>query len=126
MPFFLKERVMKEEDALEAIVSKAIFESLDQKKRDELVQRAIENLFRVSDPKEPNQIQLAFYLAVNKIAHKRVMELMEEDGDLVKRIREIIDLAAQRAFTQETREKIAENITNAITMSFKVPHRSAW
>ena len=115
---------MAEGDELKAVVTKAIFDSLDQKKRDELIQHALGSLMKEKDGPgwgvRHTALGEIFAQQCREVAHKVVKEAMDKDEKIKAEVDHIFREALKRVTTGEAREKLISKIAEAITDAFKL------
>lgn len=110
-----------EQDATEALVVAAMMQALDQKKRDELIAKALEAL--VATPmnsytrrQDPSPLDEAFQSAVRSVANQIVKEMVDTD-DIRTRIRALIASAFEKMLSDNDNlsTKMAEAIVSAMS-----------
>jgi hypothetical protein len=108
------------DEAMKAAVTKVIFESLTERKRDELLQNAIQSLLTTPPheggfgAKQRNSpLADMFKEAVQNIARKMVGEKVDADAKLKAELEKIYAEAFQKVFVDE-REVVVDNLAKAI------------
>jgi hypothetical protein len=104
-------------EAMEAIVAKAIFESLTPETRNALLEKAVTSLFerkRGNSYDSRTELQQLFDDATKSVAGKLVREHLETNADFVAKIDQIFKDAVERAFKDEKREAMVTAIADAI------------
>lgn len=105
------------DDILKALVTTAIFEGLEQQKRDELVRQAIESLLARQDGgyqygDSRTKIQRAFDEAVYAVAREECRKAVQEDPRVRERIRELL-VKGTEALLQD--ESVINSFASAIS-----------
>lgn len=106
-------------DPLNALVVTALFQALDQQKRDELIKKALAALV------EPNfdsrgyrssgksVLETAFITAVEQVANKIVIEMVSNSEEIRSRIRALCANAVERTFANS--EDVASQMSKAFS-----------
>lgn len=105
---------------LNEMLSKAILSSLDQAKRDMLIQAALQHLVTSSGEayygKKQSPIHAAFNWAVQKVAEKLATEMVTENTEVIAQMRGIIDDAVLKVM-QDNREETVSRLAKVIAES---------
>lgn len=111
-----------EQDATKALVVAAMMQALDQKKRDELIAKALEALvapgesYGYASRKQPSTLERAFEGAVAQMARQIVEEMVNTD-DIRTRIRALIASAFEKMLSDNDNlsTKMADAIVSAMS-----------
>jgi hypothetical protein len=116
--------VSTEQDATRALVVAAMMQALDQKKRDELIGKALEALVAPSSTNYgygsnrpgPSELENAFRDAMRNLAQKIVAEMVNTD-DVRAKIRDVAAAAFEKMVSNKDAlaEKMAAAIVEAMT-----------
>lgn len=105
---------------LEPIVAKAIMETITPEARETLLVKAIQDYLTKSTPghdrfsQRPSPLQEAFNSAVRIQAEKMAREMMNDDEDMKKRLKELLEEVTNRVFTGDAREKLVESMASSL------------
>jgi len=106
-----------EPDALRDVVSAAILKSLDEGKRDALIESAIKHLLTPQGGsayhKAESPLQTAFNNAVSLVAQQVAVETMKNDATVQANIQALLTEAFTKVMS-ENREKTVSTIADAI------------
>lgn len=109
---------------LDDVVRKAIFQSLDEKVRNELGEKAIEYLTEQSgygyNSKSP--LTDAYETAVRKVCNEVVMQHVESSTEFKEKIKAII-LASMNSFVQNCTTEIIQGIARKVSGSIVKEYR---
>lgn len=116
---------MIENEALRALVTDAIFKSIDEKKRDELLKAALSGLL---EPKRDgysyenkSQLQRAFDDAVYHVAREIVKEHVTTNAQWRAGIQKVVNAALDRVMADDTnRDLLITNVAAAISKALTV------
>ncbi len=119
---------MKEGEALTALVTEAIFNSLAQEKRDELVKQALQGLIepqqRGTYGDRKSRLEEAFEQATFQTAQAIVREHLAKDATWRAKIKSLVDEAFVKVLEDDTRRtELVCNMADAIQKAFTVRDR---
>lgn len=107
------------ENDLAAVAAKAIFDSLDDSKRDELVTHAIKKLITEKDNsyygRKTSALQDAFISGVQTVVRVRVDRMLTEDEEIKAQIDAVIEEGVRAAFAGKGRERMVDRVTLAVS-----------
>lgn len=107
-----------QENSLDALVKEAMFKSLDQAKRDELVKKALASLLLGREAEygygTTSDLQQAFSLAVREQARIAVKEHIEGDEKIKAAIKTLIHDALDKALMGDLRSKLVTKVAEAV------------
>jgi hypothetical protein len=109
-------------DQFGSLVGAAIMQTVTQENRDTLVKEAIQHLltpvkgYGSNPPKSP--LQNAFDYAVEQKAKDVIGQTL--DGMLSEKVKEVVEESLVRAFAEERKDKLVQNIADAIIKGFSV------
>jgi len=115
---------MEIEDGMKAIVAEAIFQKLDQGKRDTLLRDAISHLLQKGSTgyNQSSKLEEAFQNAVSQCAKEIVSDKLKNDEKFKENLKDIICKAFDNAFNTK-KDKLVDQITDAIMGIWKMnPH----
>lgn len=107
-------------EQLKSLVSEAIFKSLDEEKRNALVQGAIAHLLTPASTgygRAKSPIEDAFMYGVQAVATRIATEILENDEKVKEKIRDLLNESLVRVMEtnrEETIRKLADNITRGM------------
>jgi len=116
---------MAENEALKALVTEAIFKSLEAGKRDELLKGAISSLLEKkrtgSWSPEKSELEQAYEQAIRQIAYEEVSRMLKEDKGIRAKINDLVLKAFDEVISNtSTHSQLVQNLAGGIAMAFKV------
>jgi len=116
-----------ENEALQALVTEAIYKHLDEKKREELIKSAITALLEIKrkSPYEPakSTLQECFESAVNQVARAVVGEKILKDERIKAEIAKVVNEGFEKVMSGEHRAVLVNGIAKSIAYAFAVTDR---
>jgi hypothetical protein len=109
--------VRLDDEAMKAIITKSIMDSLTPERREALIAEAIKGLLNAETGSGYNRrtkLQEAFDWAVQTVARDVAMSELAKDEGIKTKIREMFMAGWEKATTGEAGEKMAEKIGYAI------------
>ena len=108
-----------EQEQLKGIVSEAILRSLDDQKRDALVQQALQYLLTPQESgysygRKKTPLEEAFEFAIRSVAGEVVSDHLEQDAQVKERLNGLVAEAFAKALEND-RERITDRLADAIT-----------
>lgn len=105
-----------DKDAMEALVHKAIFDSMTPEKRDELLMQSIRKLTEISKDgySKTSPMTDAFQNAARRIAEEMVKTELETNEKYQQHIKKLFFDVVDKLFASEFREKLIDNICNSV------------
>lgn len=106
-------------EQLKAIMSAAIFQSLDDVKKEAMIKQAIAHLLAPGEPvyqggkRRPSLLEEAYQWAVETHAKRMAHEILEQDDTVKGQIRSLLSEAMERALVTH-REATVERLANAL------------
>lgn len=117
---------MKESETIKTLVTDAMFKTLDQAKRDELIRAALASILKEDFSRlhghTDSPLSQAFQDAANQVCREIVREKLEKDPEFVKQIRGVIDDAFENVLKKQ-RPKLVQSVTDALLEGFKFKER---
>lgn len=107
-----------DEEQMNALVSKAVFEMIPPEAREQLLQRAVFDLITGSSKSaygNKTKLQELFEQAVFTTARKLIEEHLTNSPVFEEKIRELFIECINRAFTGDNRDKLVNKLTNALS-----------
>jgi hypothetical protein len=105
-----------DEETMQGLVSKSIFDMLTPEKRDELVKGAIQSLMKRETGSGFNrltELERLFADAAQAVARKIVVEKLEQDTVFQDGVKTLFENAWKTAFEGEAGTKLAEKMAGA-------------
>lgn len=114
---------MIDEKAIQAVTAKAIFDTLDSKHRDELIQTAILKIIEVPQEgsygrKQPSLLQQAFNHALESTVRQIVFDKLKTDPEIIAQLNKIVAEATKKALFDQEEEMVA-SFANAIAKAMQ-------
>lgn len=112
-------------EGMNALVAKAIMDSLTPEKREQLIQAAIAGLLERKrstrlGASDKSELQEIFEQATYATASQVIREGLEKDAVFREKIDSVFREAVERAFTGDGREKMVEQISRQIVEGLKI------
>lgn len=117
-----------DQDAMQALVAKTIFESLTPEKREEILKSAIAYLAMPQEAgsgygsrRRDSPLEAAFKTAAEYVTTRIVTEQLKEDADFTAKVKAVMLEAVERAFNIDGggREKMVQAISDAIVAGLR-------
>jgi hypothetical protein len=110
-------------DQFGALVGAAILQTVTQENRDVLIQEAVTHLLTTDKSysyggRQRSPLQNAFDYAVEQKAKEVIGQTL--DGVLSEKVKEVVEEALVKAFAEERKDKLVQNIADAIIKGFSV------
>lgn len=106
--------------AMQALVTKALFEGMTQEQKDSLITQALTALMTSSvrknhwDPQPLSPLQEAFNNAASVIARQVAIRRLETDEQFKASVEQLFTDLGKKLFASEFREKLIERLANAV------------
>lgn len=116
-------QIKMDDDAMKAVVSRAILDQLDSAKRDQILEQAVTTLLTArKDPtgwsaKETTPLQQAFDQAVRSVAMDAVTETLNANPQFKERIRSLVADALAAVMDESDQSDLREKLGAAIGTS---------
>lgn len=106
---------INDDEALKRLISEAIFQSLEEGKREKLIKEAISYLLRPAGDRAGNEspIEGAFRRACIAVTEKIAEETVAKDEDFQAKVKGLLVEAVER-FNGQAREKLTQRLAEAI------------
>jgi len=117
---------MANPEELKALVTEAIFRSLDSAKRDELIKDALVALMEPKsrgnwDRDRKSDLQMAYEEAIRQIAYEEVRKALVENADVKAKILELVNKAFLAVLSDPSKNSdLVSNMATAIANAFRV------
>lgn len=108
-------------EALREATAQAILGTLTPEVRAKLLERAVQEVLAPSTDswrRGQSPLDIAFRDAVEKVAHAEAKRLIEEDGELTGRIKELLRVTADRVLNAD-QEKLTARMADAFVASMR-------
>jgi len=102
---------------LEATLAAAIMHKLDDVKKDQLIETALEYILSPGRHGEKSPLDEAFQMAVRKMTHEVVGKYISEDDRIKDVIRDAFDKVLD---VEEHRDKLVGNVADSLIEGFKL------
>lgn len=106
-----------DDDTIRGLVSEGIIAQLSGEQREKIIGEALSSILKPGPSSygrtEPSPLQLAFNMAVNNVAQRIAVELIEEDPELRTRIKAQVLAGVENLLTNDSLKWALSNVLDA-------------
>ncbi len=113
-----------DEPAMQALMVKAVMDSLTPERRDEMISQAL--VYLVKQPEkgsygtqQPSPLMTAFRYAAETVVNKIAREELENDGEFKKQLESLFSDVTKKLFADEVRETMVTKICELVVSGLK-------
>lgn len=117
-----------DDDAMRSLMAKAILDTVSAENQQAMLETAVSNFINKPDEKDyvknkRTPLEQAFEYAANDVARKVIEAKFSDDKVFRARVDALVSEAITKAFADENRDKMLDNMVNAVCAAFKVRDR---